>query len=97
MQTIAELPEFLKKSNKLLSDDEKNELIEFLALNPKAGDLIQETGGIRKLRWSIKNKGKSGGVRIKKKNNDRKTPKRYKFADTHGEFFHFIFIIFIKF
>jgi hypothetical protein len=64
MQTIAELPEFLKKSNKLLSDDEKNELIEFLALNPKAGDLIQETGGIRKLRWSIKNKGKSGGVRI---------------------------------
>lgn len=31
---------------------------------PDAGDLIQGTGGIRKLRWLLGNKGKRGGVRI---------------------------------
>ena len=32
--------------------------------NPKAGAVIQETGGLRKVRWAIKGKGKSGGVRV---------------------------------
>ena len=32
--------------------------------HPSAGDLIQGTGGIRKLRWTKENKGKSGGVRV---------------------------------
>ncbi len=32
--------------------------------NPSAGDLIQGTGGIRKIRWARGNKGKSGGVRV---------------------------------
>lgn len=31
---------------------------------PDAGDLIQGTGGLRKIRWSSGNKGKRGGVRI---------------------------------
>ena len=35
-----------------------------MASHPAAGELIQETGGIRKLRWAAKGKGKSGGVRI---------------------------------
>ena len=32
--------------------------------NPNAGDIMQGTGGIRKLRWVLPNKGKSGGVRV---------------------------------
>lgn len=32
--------------------------------NPNAGDLIQGTGGIRKIRWARDAKGKSGGVRV---------------------------------
>jgi hypothetical protein len=32
--------------------------------NPKAGAVIQETGGRCKVRWAIKGKGKSGGVRV---------------------------------
>ena len=36
----------------------------FLASNPKAGNLIQGTCGIRKLRWASKSKGKSGGFRV---------------------------------
>ena len=36
----------------------------YLAANPKSGNLIQGSGGIRKLRWHSKGKGKSGGSRI---------------------------------
>jgi len=62
--TIVELPEFQKSSEKVLSQKEKDELFYYLSLNPIAGDLIKGTGGIRKLRWSSKGKGKSGGSRI---------------------------------
>ena len=48
----------------LLSDDEYSEFQQFLAQNPKAGEVIQKTGGLRKIRWTLKGKGKRGGVRI---------------------------------
>jgi len=64
MQTIVELPEFLRKSDKLLSNTERLSIINYLAAHPAAGDIMQGTGGIRKLRWSAQGKGKSGGVRI---------------------------------
>ena len=64
MQTIVELPEFLKQAKTLLSDDEKTSVISYLAAHPKAGDLIKGTGGVRKLRWATGNKGKSGSVRV---------------------------------
>ncbi len=62
--TIVELPEFQKRSEKILTKDERDELMYFLAANPKSGVLIQHSGGIRKLRWRSKGKGKSGGSRI---------------------------------
>jgi hypothetical protein len=55
---------FTKKHPQYLSDDEYRELQNFLINKPNAGDLIQGTGGLRKLRWSLGNKGKQGGVRI---------------------------------
>ena len=64
MQTIVELPEFLGKSDKLLSNTERLSIIKYLAAHPAAGDIMQGTGGIRKLRWSAQGKGKSAGVRI---------------------------------
>jgi hypothetical protein len=64
MQTIVELPEFLKESEKLLSSSERLSIINYLAFHPAAGYIMQGTGGIRKLRWSAQGKGKSGGVRI---------------------------------
>ena len=64
MQTIVELPEFQKKSDKLLSNSERLSVINYLAEHPSAGGIMQGTGGIRKLRWSAQGKGKSGGVRI---------------------------------
>ena len=64
MQTIVELPEFLRRSDKLLSNTERLSIINYLAAHPAAGNIMQGTGGIRKLRWSAQGKGKSGGVRI---------------------------------
>jgi hypothetical protein len=64
MQTIVELPEFRKKSDKLLTGSEIESLINYLAAHPTSGDIMQGTGGVRKLRWSAKGKGKSGGMRI---------------------------------
>ncbi len=43
---------------------EINAAIETIARNPQCGDLIQDTGGIRKVRFAAKGRGKSGGVRI---------------------------------
>ncbi len=64
MQTIVELPEFQRKSDKLLNNKERLSIINYLAAHPAAGDIMQGTGGIRKLRWSVQGKSKSGGVRV---------------------------------
>lgn len=64
MQTIVELPEFLRRATGLLSEEEKASIINYLAFHPQSGDLMQGTGGIRKLRWSAQGKGKSGGARV---------------------------------
>ncbi len=62
--TVVETPFFLRKSAVLLAENERSELIAFLGMNPEAGDVIPETGGVRKVRWAAKGKGKSGGVRV---------------------------------
>ncbi len=64
MLTIAELPCFIRVAEKLLSDSEKLDVIRYLAEHPKSGDLLEGTGGVRKLRWRRGNHGKSGGVRV---------------------------------
>jgi hypothetical protein len=57
---------FTRAVTALLSDDEYAELQGTLVVNPEAGDVIKETGGIRKLRWmqERRGKGKRGGMRV---------------------------------
>ncbi|GGN30985.1 MULTISPECIES: type II toxin-antitoxin system RelE/ParE family toxin [Marinomonas] len=62
--TITELPEYIKRADSLLSESERKAVIDYLSEHPKAGDVMEGTGGIRKLRWSRGNTGKSGGVRV---------------------------------
>ena len=64
MQTVAETPTFSRQAAKLFREDEKRELIDYLARNPLAGDEIPGTGGVRKLRFAMAGQGKRGGARI---------------------------------
>lgn len=62
--TVAELPEYQRTAGKLLADEGRRAVVDHLASHPKAGDLIEGTGGVRKLRWARNGRGKSGGVRV---------------------------------
>ncbi len=62
--TVVETPEFLAATRKLMNEDERARLVDFLANNPVAGDLIPGTGGVRKLRWRLEGRGKRGGARV---------------------------------
>ena len=61
---IAELPTYMRLAEKLLSVEERQYLINYLAEHPKSGDIMEGTGGVRKLRWRRGGQGKSGGVRV---------------------------------
>ena len=62
--TVVETPEFIVRTDKLMTDEDRHALIDYLARNPTAGDLIPGTGGVRKLRWGLEGRGKRGGARI---------------------------------
>ncbi len=64
MITIIEFPSFLAQIGKSMTGNERDDFIDFLAKYPEAGDEITGTGGIRKIRWAGKGKGKRGGVRV---------------------------------
>lgn len=59
------LPSFDKNWAKLgFTDDDLLELETILINNPNLGDVIEGTGGLRKLRFALPYGGKSGGVRV---------------------------------
>lgn len=59
-----ETPTFTRLVTALLSDDEYRVLQNELLEDPERGDLIQGGGGIRKLRFARRGRGKRGGVRV---------------------------------
>jgi hypothetical protein len=61
---IIETPIFTKLITGLMSDDEYKGLQEALVTRPEMGALIKNSGGLRKVRWSLEGRGKSGGVRV---------------------------------
>ena len=63
MRTVAETPLFQKFASEIWTEDERLEFIDWLALNPDAGDVVPGTGGCRKVRWSRAGMGKRGGAR----------------------------------
>lgn len=62
--TVAETPLFVRQARTIWDDDERLEFVTYIAANPEAGDLIPQTGGVRKVRWSRSGSGKGGGVRV---------------------------------
>jgi len=61
---VLQLPRFKAEATQLIGEDGIEALAAYLADHPDSGDVIPGGGGIRKLRWAAKGKGKRGGVRI---------------------------------
>ena len=64
MQTLVPIGTFEGKARRLLGRTGFDDMLEFLARRPKAGKIIQGTGGLRKVRIARPGKGKSGGSRV---------------------------------
>ena len=62
--TVAETPLFVRQADEVWGETEREAFISFIAWNPDAGDIVPETGGVRKIRWNRPGTGKRGGVRV---------------------------------
>ena len=62
--TVAETQAFARSATKIWSEEELAELVDHVAHNPEAGDLIPGTAGVRKMRWGRSGSGKRGGARV---------------------------------
>jgi len=62
--TVVETARFVKDVKSMMSDSERERVVAFLAANPAAGEIIPETGGVRKVRWALAGRGKRGGARV---------------------------------
>ena len=64
-RTFIEVPIFTKKWKELgFTEENLRDLENILLANPKSGDVIQGTGGLRKIRIPLNSKGKRGGGRV---------------------------------
>lgn len=61
---IIETTIFSRLIQDMMSDDDYRLLQEALITRPDAGDVIKGSGGLRKVRWKLEGKGKSGGIRV---------------------------------
>lgn len=61
---VVETPLFLRKAEPLMDEGERAALVASVAADPERGDIIPGTGGVRKLRWALPGRGKSGGARV---------------------------------
>ena len=64
MQTVVETRHFAARAEKFLSENQRNELIDFLATHPLQGDVLAGTGGIRQVGFERSGRGKRAGVRV---------------------------------
>ena len=55
---------FTKYLYDYLSKDEYLGLQSFLLQYPESGKIVRGSGGVRKIRWAMSGRGKSGGVRV---------------------------------
>ncbi|MDP2892717.1 MAG: type II toxin-antitoxin system RelE/ParE family toxin [Bacillota bacterium] len=59
------MPEFEKRWESIgLTEDDIVDLEYALIINPNSGDIVEGTGGLRKFRWALPNRGKRGSIRV---------------------------------
>ena len=62
---VVETETFLASAARVgIGETERAALVIYLASNPEAGAIVSGTGGVRKLRWALPGRGKSGGARV---------------------------------
>ena len=61
---ITETSVFTRQISELLTDEEYRNLQTALLIRPDAGTIIRGSGGLRKIRWAVRGRGKRGGVRV---------------------------------
>ena len=65
LQTVAEVPQFIRDRRAAgLSEEEHKLIVDTIAANPTMGEEVQGSGGVRKVRFAGRGKGKSGGYRV---------------------------------
>ncbi len=65
MHAVVETPIYLADAKAAgVTEDERTAIVNAIAADPEAGDIIPGTGGVRKVRVGGKGKGKSGGYRV---------------------------------
>ncbi len=62
--TIVETAAYLADAKGVLTDEDRVAIVNKIAADPECGKVIVGSGGVRKVRHAIGNKGKSGGVRV---------------------------------
>jgi hypothetical protein len=62
--TVFATSRYERDAKRLLTEQEISEVQDSIAANPELYPVIRGTGGVRKMRWGRRGKGKSGGVRI---------------------------------
>ena len=61
---IGETAIFTRRIQALISDEQYRLLQLQLVAQPEVGKVIPQSGGLRKVRWSLSGQGKRGGIRV---------------------------------
>lgn len=64
MSRIAETNHYASRAKKLLDEDDRRAVRDILKIDPFHGAIIPGSGGVRKMRYALPGRGKSGGVRV---------------------------------
>jgi hypothetical protein len=64
MQTVVETPSYLKAAEAIFTEAERQDIVAMVAAEPECGEVIQGTGGFRKVRVGRAGMGKRGGARV---------------------------------
>jgi len=62
--TVVETRSFIEDAAGCFTEEERTEFIEYIARNPTAGVVVPGAGGVRKVRWRARGRGKRGGARV---------------------------------
>lgn len=64
MQVVVETPRYLRDAESIFTSQEREAVVTMVANDPECGEIMQGSGGVRKVRVGRGGRGKSGGGRV---------------------------------